>query len=223
VADVRELPILMSAPMVRAILAGKKTQTRRIVSPPPSVKRFGRTAHFDRAWVDQGPSPAGNPGPYLKLPITGGDLADANDEVVERVYPRWFPGDRLWVRETWALSKGNGHRTLYRADFGTERWPPTVEWRSTSRWTPSIFMKRHYSRITLDVTRVRCESLQGISDDDVRAEGMNLDGIEPPFMRTFKALWNEINGKRPGCAWAFNPWVWVVEFSRVDQEARAAE
>ena len=103
-------PILFSAPMVRALLAGTKTQTRRLLTPRNTLFDGGRwpnylaehAFHWDRAWIDLGPSPAGNPGPYLKLPVTNIAMQpESREETVHRVYPVTQPGDRLWVREGW--------------------------------------------------------------------------------------------------------------------------
>jgi hypothetical protein len=98
---VRERPILFSGAMVRALLDGSKTQTRRVVTDFTSQGNWKPSqCDLTTAWVDPGPSPAGNPGPYLKAHVT----ARADDGIVDRIYPRWFPGDRLWVRETWKLT-----------------------------------------------------------------------------------------------------------------------
>lgn len=234
-AEPRERPILFSAPMVKALLAGTKTQTRRLVTRGTSfLDGYASTAaawdsldfagkHGRQPFVDPGPSPAGNAGPYLQVP-------KPDTETVHRVYPRWFVGDHLWVRETFTLSKGNGHRVLYRADVGTDRWPPTVELTSAARWTPSIFMQHHRSRITLEVTSVRVERLQDISEEDAKAEGVEpLTGIgadQPlagesrgrthgshPHTLALAVLWDTINADR--ATWASNPWVWVVGFRRL--------
>jgi hypothetical protein len=202
--------------MVRAILAGTKTQTRRVVKAPKAATVYERKAHWDRAYVDPGPSPAGNPGPYLKLPISGGDLDD--EEIVERVYPRWSVGDRLWVKETFTWIRGNGIRPWYRADgdpTGPNGEPP--RWESTAHWHPSIHMPRRVSRITLEVTSLRVERAQDISEEDAQAEG--VEGASNHLAtygarQMFAELWQSINGKRPGCSWESNPWVWVVSFRR---------
>lgn len=135
-------------------------------------------------------------------------------------------GMRLWVRETWYCdTAGDKGRCIYRADVDSEAIAEPHCWR------PSIFMPRWASRITLEVTGVRAERLQNITEGDARAEGitdggcLNCGNHEPcgcgnpiPDARdAFIWLWDSINGKRPGCAWADNPFVWVIAFRRVEQ------
>lgn len=216
-----EHPILFSAPMVRAILAGRKTQTRRVVSSRNSLVNGGapcmkRDPEIISAWpnldlsdafVDPGPSLNGYPDAFLK--VAGAE------ESRHRVYPRIERGDRLWVRETWAGSLTAGFK--YRADLSDEQLGQAAQLRKLSpalagRWTPSIYMKRHASRITLGVTSVRPERLQHISGDDAVAEGIVFWDETGEPRSEFAMLWDSINGKRPGCAWADNPWVWVTSF-----------
>lgn len=209
-----ERPILFSAPMVKAILAGSKTETRRVVTSanslvngsPPCMRKNKDIIEawcnldFSKAWVDKGPSPAGNPGPYLKVP--GGD------ESVHRVYSRVQAGDRLWVKETFVPRYFDDGKPAYRADWTA--WATEVV--KQPKWKPSIFMPRWASRITLEVTDVRVERLQDISDEDAGAEGVSC-------WVCFEVLWQSINGKRPGCSWDDNPLVWVIAFRRVESAA----
>lgn len=240
-ATITERPILFSAPMIMALLAGAKTQTRRAVTPSRSLVdgrgvRAWPFLDFDGTeWVDQGPSPAGNPGPYLKV-------ANVDGERRHRVYPRYQVGELRWVQETHAFEACEGpdgsdaDRVLYRA---TETDPP-----EGIRWRPSIFMPRWASRITLRVTSVRVERVQDISDEDARAEGvkpwgpsqrgvygMTLENVGPVYpapaadiiaggeswttsaARSFRGLWVSINGAE---SWESNPFVWVVGFERVE-------
>lgn len=223
-----ERPILFSAPMVRALLAGTKTQTRRAVTPGRSlVDGCGVRAwpHLDfdgSEWVDQGPSPAGNAGPYLKV-------ANIDGERRHRVYSRIQVGDTLWVKECWAPDPEPGDLgltgyTWYRATH--EEVLPQPE-----RWRPSIHMPRWASRITLRVTSVRVERLQDISEEDARAEGACelplQEGAPGSWWRVpgtgmgphrsaraaFKALWESINGAE---SWERNEWVWCVGLERVE-------
>jgi len=212
--------MLFSAPMVRAILAGRKSQTRRVVTSknslvdgsPPCMKRdpeilgAWHNLDFTDAFVDPGPSPAGNPGPYLRV-------ADAPNESRHRVYPRVQPSDRLWVRETWCQVPG-GDDYVYRADLSDEHRLDELAVRRSAgalatSWRPSIFMPRRAARIVLTVSGVRAQRLQDITDADALGEGV-------PGLNAFRALWESINGHRPGCAWADNAWVWALAFERVE-------
>lgn len=189
-------PILFSGPMVRAILEGKKSQTRRVIAKL-----------YDGAWCLD---PDDDPADVQKL--------------VEAC-PYGQSGDRLWVRETWMndgadiqrqlMAEGKVPvRCLYRANPEHEK-----QIGKSFKWTPSIFMPRWASRITLEVLTVRVERLTDISKADICAE-MGAPGpeVEGPYLRdyynAFSALWESINGKR-GFGWIENPWVWVIEFKQV--------
>jgi len=132
------------------------------------------------------------------------------------------PGDRLWVRETWAQDLDC--EVFYAADHLNK--PSTIE-----KWRPSIFMPRRISRITLEITDIRVERLQDISEEDAIAEGIFQFGnlgfygydekgtpgkhcFDTP-KATYRALWNSINGKKPECSYKDNPWVWVLMFKRI--------
>ncbi len=185
----KERPILFSAPMVKAILAGNKTQTRRIVK----------------------------------------------DEAVEGATARGCPygttGDRLWVKETFFDARLFKHEPLfaamkldyiYRADYDYregKREPSVI---ADHHWKPSIFMPRAASRITLEITGVRVERLQDISEDDAKAEGfipMKIGGTPQSaiggetYRDGYAYLWDGINGVG---AWAKNPWVWVIAFKKLE-------
>jgi hypothetical protein len=212
----KERPILFSAPMVRAILEGRKTQTRRVIKPQP----------FMRPWQS-----------------ANGEVDDAcfwrygedrEDWPSATTCPYGAPGERLWVRETFCIPdqvvSETGAHVVYRADV-----PDLREERSVVRlakkngtpviaWQPSIYMPREFSRITLEVTGVRVERLHEISETDCEAEG--IDGalcaqfttrapsrasVLPAAVHAYFGLWESIND--PG-SWSANPWVWVVEFKR---------
>ena len=194
-------PILFNAPMVRALLEGRKTQTRRI-------------AKFVTAAA---------PGSF-NLKGNGGGMCGCLPEQVERWAPDYAPyaiGDRLWVRER--IEKANGEAVGYPAD-GT--WLPNTPWLWQRDSLPSIHMPRRLSRLTLTVTAVRVQRLQDISADDAKAEGIHMfaDGWhfqpnpEPPYMRLvgidpvkmYSVLWNYINGPD---AWDANPWVTAISFT----------
>ena len=206
----RERPILFSAPMVRAILDGRKTQTRRIVRDGLVVREtaFGVD---DAAAFGLRPWPRSAVGP------------------VE--CPYGAPGDRLWVRETHAqfavgegLDRSVPQCVAYRATCDQNGGFDYVNGRGeimrlkVTKWTPAIHMPRWASRITLNVAGIRVERLQDISEEDARAEGVEATrGHGHPAgddslsaCEVFRDLWDRINGER--AAWASNPWVWVVEF-----------
>jgi hypothetical protein len=187
-------PILFSDEMVRAILAGRKSQTRRVIKPQPDV----RPKDFMRFYPN----------------ITAKNRKHyGTEEHMRRGLPLDFcpygqVGDRLWVRETWLQ---DGDIYLYKADFGkgvlSDSW--------NGHWKPSIHMPRTACRITLEVTNVRVERVQEITRSDAIAEGINPDVSNP--IVNFELLWNGINEKR-GYGWDVNPWVWVVEFTRCTEE-----
>lgn len=226
----KERPILFSGPMVRAILEGRKKQTRRVVTRGNSTADGrGATAdfwpklNFASAWVDNGFASQG--WSYLHVPNAHRDY----DGAAHRVRSRIEPGDRLWVRETWAEFPAPGD-TIYRASFDSHIDRRVAE---SLTWRPSIHLPRTRSRITLAVTSVRVERLQEITGEDARDEGVTVPrcGCEvcsrtsvmcpadaSAHAMEFASLWQSINGKRPGCSWDANPWVWVVGFERVESE-----
>jgi hypothetical protein len=199
----KEKPILFSGPMIKAILEGRKRMTRRVAK----VDDFGNL-HLRHGWSIQ---------------------ADAGIQDVRQERLPWHTGMRLWVRETWAhVTDYDGQflldnrKALYRADGETNITP--------TKWRPSIFMPRWASRITLELTGVRVERVQDISTADVEAEGFDVASKLPPVVPAgtnleilawqvaqdlFRKTWDALNGKR-GFPWESNPWVWVLEFKRVD-------
>lgn len=192
----KERPILFSGPMVRAILDDKKTQTRRLMKPQPAyVWGWGVTRSDPEYFSAHVRYPGGHqPDPWVRCPYGKA-------------------GDRLWVRETWMCDEyGRRHQSQ-----GMVRYRADAE--SMGAWRPSIFMPRWASRLLLENIAVRVERLQDISTDDLRAEGFRPDNEASLLWRetlaeNFQKLWNEINPKHP---WSSNPWVWVVEFKRVEQ------
>ncbi|ENH6339276.1 hypothetical protein ABWH74_002617 [Burkholderia vietnamiensis] len=212
----KERPILFSGAMVRAILEGRKTQTRRVMKhqPPDDVAPI-TVARYHPTIVDRRGDEA--PGPEIF-----GAFSDDGEWGCKS--PFGEPGDRLWVREThlawWKLDEANpagprvfSHVAAYAAD-GYELEPG-------EKWIPSIHMLRAASRITLEITDVRAERLQEISQDDAEAEGIDFLRSVPDADETldarglFHCLWDGINAER-GHGWEANPWVWVIEFRRID-------
>lgn len=221
----KERPILFNAPMVRALLDGSKTQTRRVVKQPHQ-NPLGVWEPFDWGGENGGRDKHGNTTPAQQT-ITH----TRTGEII--ACPHGQPGDRLWVRETWAnVGTCDPGLTVYRADYPAcvpcayENVPPA----DTITWKPSIHMFRKDSRITLEITGVRVERLQDISEADALAEGIkiNMHSTGRPMIRIsgkcppvqyakdnslavaeYASLWDTINGPN---SWAANPWVWVIEF-----------
>lgn len=205
-------PILFSAPMVRAILEGRKTQTRRVVKYFEPVDDFSEHIY---------------PGEFV--PWRCGEPQHSIH------CPYGVPGERLWVRETFSYSTAWpkvakwGSVNVF-SDPALWYWadgnPPSGDW---SKAKPSIHMPRWASRITLQIIDVRAERLRSISNADAEAEG-------PPKLTTklsvypgtgaakvereldavscFAHLWDDINGEG---SWNSNPWVWIIEFARVSE------
>ena len=189
-----ERQILFSGPMVRAILEGKKTQTRRVIKPQPhsSVDDIGYYWRSDRpvekAW----------------LWLTGGAdyvAAPPDDEFFACPYGQ--PGDRLWVRETWcqfpeSAPDGMGECVYYRADQrDDDRLADDIMKRNSVKWKPSIHMPRKYCRLVLEVKAVRVEQLNKMCGHDLRAEGFGWnDASDDHVLGEFKNLWNSLNIKR---------------------------
>lgn len=228
--QIKERPILFNTEMVKAILEGRKTQTRRVMKPQPEMvtsrgRRIYRDEDFKKSWES------------IPGTMEGDGFVDC---------PYGKPGDRLWVRETWteidfgpvdfggAMHEETG--IVYRADFKEpEHWV----------WRPSIHMPRHASRILLEITDIRVERVQEITPQDGIKEGIECytdgaewcgihefsgyrnyqsnqvdkdgDTVDDWFSNpidSFRSLWDSINAKR-GFGWDVNPWVWVVEFKKI--------
>lgn len=237
----KERPILFSGEMVRAILDGRKTQTRRIFKFHPEDDGF---VFNEKGW------------PY-RSESDGEGLIDMCEIPYKCPYGK--KGDRLWVRETWYCDhvferdydktgrlslysltekecenewRGKNDEHMYfKADTPSGDFQKAGYWAEPgSHWKPSIHMPRWASRINLEITNVRVERLQDISEEDAKAEGIkrqtpehngpmkytiNLDYgsfNQPTAKECFKGLWENINGED---SWDQNPWVWVIEFKRV--------
>jgi hypothetical protein len=173
----KEQPILFKAETVRAILEGRKTQTRRIIKSQSTTSEIYQRP--DELWIYT----INGVGVGLPFKCPYGQI-----------------GDRLWVRETWAPSY-HGEDCIYRAD------PDDEIFKFTGKWKPSIFMPRWASRINLEITNVRAERLQDITEEAAQAEGCESRD-------SFKSIWDSINGGR-SFGWDSNPWVWVIEFKKI--------
>lgn len=247
-------PIIFSVPMVRALLEGRKTQTRRVITPRNSYfnghhwhrEILKQAWNWAEAWVDPRPSPAGNAGPYLKLPWLSGDDPDTWEGTVHRIYPRYAPGDRLWVRETWGDLTADhplaidgrkptiGDRLVFRANpADVAQWVPGHRGSGSFCWRSPIHMPRWASRLTLDVTNVRVQRVQEISEGDAVTEGFGKPARYPDShycrwdsdpLDEFYEFWNTL--QKPGRQWADNPWVVALTFTvhngNIDTLGRAA-
>lgn len=216
VLEAKERPILFSGPMVRALLDGRKTQTRRTVKPRRGSSLFALEDDGSPVWTDS----------YIMDP--------GNDDCRMRDNPYGKPGDRLWVREAWAPVPA----TAYRHSEGIQQVVNPDDphlaaifaagWdRSIPKWKPSIHMPRWACRLVLEITDVRVERLNAISEADAMAEGIarfegerffhwepNPEPRHPRFNGVtpeagFQFLWETINGDG---SWDANPWVWAVSF-----------
>lgn len=200
-------PILFSGPMVRAILDGRKTQTRRAIKPQPNnPSTFGVSPIWGRG--------VGPDGKYRIHAATNVD----GDRVDRFICAPAGPGDILWVRERFRIEQGSA--CYYTAcPCGLEGQPGEKGWR------PSIHMPRWACRLWLEVLNVRVERVQEISNLDAHDEGIDGpydDGIPHEVIDKFIDLWDSLNAKR-GYSWASNPWVWVIEFKRIAMPANWPE
>lgn len=227
-----ERGMIFNADMVRAILNGRKTQTRRIMNVQPESNQFGLlhiTSSTKRSDI----------GKY--------HWAESNatgNHVRSKLFscPFGAVGDRIWVRETWGVVSheldedgriqpwtpdrpataihempfGNGYysgHAIYAAD-GDFTWGDDDGYEDgRSCWKPSIHMPKAASRILLEITGVRVERLRSMSQDDARAEGVIAASGPMEAGLAFRELWDSIYGEE---SWKANPWVWVIEFKRVE-------
>ena len=185
----KETGLIFKAPMVRAILEGRKTQTRRVAKP---VKH-----------------------PDLGNLYTPGALLREHEpqHVINRACPYGQPGDRIYVRETFSQHPEWG-QLAFRADG--EEFEDADGWLWEPKWMPSIHMPKDLARIWLEITGVRLERIQDISEADALAEGARFElasidsvriGATASFLSGFRNIWESTGGD-----WAANPWVWAIDF-----------
>lgn len=205
-------PILFSGAMVRAILDGQKTQTRRTVKQQltPIYDSSDMFCFYHKG---------------INYRTSSRTLTVGAFEQLKQFCPYGQPGDRLWVRETFGIKIRNiggssGEFYTYRAT------DPDAGYCSISsggeipiKWKPSIHMPRWASRITLKIVSVHVERLRDISEEDAKAEGVTPSGVgldldHLKYRAGFQTLWESINGPE---SWDTNPWVWVIEFAVVTE------
>lgn len=229
--SVKEHPILFSAPMIQALFAGRKTQTRRMMKPQPILLPPGycnpkgrwswdpNRDHHNLWEIDENP----NLGDWAAWRLS--------------MCPYGEVGDRLWIKETFFCNsfdypEATDHsreNLYYRADGEPDMEGETIG-KEGGGWKPSIFMPRWASRLTLEITGVRVEQVQSITVDDIYNEGIRpvRDGkmllhhspaTDAAYREDWQALWDDINGKKRGASFADNPWCWVLNF-RVEEAKR---
>lgn len=214
----KERGILMFGPNVKPTMDGSKTHTRRTlkIQPGSNVQEIDQIS--PGVFRISGDNPTNYDG-----------NVQMNDWSFDVKCPYGAAGDRLWVRETFAhVGNLDPGFLVFRATYpddlpaNVENIPPA----SKVRWTPSIFMRRKYSRILLEITEVRVERLQDISEEDAKAEGCSIDqdpywtpsysdpdsGGDPSYIKSYQWLWESINGAG---SWELNPYVWVIVFKRI--------
>lgn len=190
----KETGLMFKAPLVRAILSGQKTRTRRIAKTEITMGRDSLLApHHGRKHADV----------YL--------LPEQAKEAVT-LCPSGQAGDRIYVRETFARvpTACGSDELVFAADYqdGSDK-------EAGVKYTPAIHMPKDAARIWLEITSVRVECLQSISEADAKAEGVDASkyhGLDRAYARAFSELWESTGGD-----WAANPWVWVIDFKRIEK------
>lgn len=228
----KERPIVFSGSMVRAILNGTKTQARPLIKPQPRLGLLGNGQQIGNGQLVWEPKKG------RVIPFTDTCMFQIFD-----CCPYGTKNDRLWVRETWRPLTTHMSECVDQNDIGYRASVTDDFEDGLFDWKPSIHMPRWASRITLEITDIRVERLQSISEDDAKAEGVERmiasqarfgsraaglllyrdyedsrsvwqRGFESPIP-AFRTLWNSINNDR-GYGWDSNPWTWVIEFKRVE-------
>ena len=202
----KERPILFSARMVRAIMDSRKTETRRSINPQPYIDGMGNFCWNGRNFGQDSNGPC--------IQAIASPIPSSKTKRVCCPYGK--PGDRLWVRETF---NHDGEKYIYAADLnelGVQKW--------AAQWKPSIHMPRNASRILLEITGVRVERLQDISECDAKAEGsyvcdyfgrrfLDQSSNQGCYKWGYRSIWESLNGSG---SWDLNPFVWVIEFKLLE-------
>jgi hypothetical protein len=238
----KERPITFDIYSVRAILAGKKTQTRRVMKPQPDIPHDKRW-RYDGVDDEEG-------GHWIEFLSSDGEPTEKYECIADKC-PFGEKGDRLWVRETFALlhnswyspylPKPDYNDPIYdKGDYSNPNYccipqkkepDCIIEYLATCidensddyRWRPSIHMPRWASRITLETTEVRVERLRDILEDDAESEGVEPFEYDAPhgkikdYIAGFAYFWDAFNVKC-GYGWDVNPYVWVISFRRVEND-----
>lgn len=227
----KERPILFSGEMVRAILDGRKSMTRRVMKVQPPSDGYSLATCISTTW----PKSEEGKSHWVKVDNSRGFPNIVENQGIYFSCPYGQVGDRLWVKETWVqavTNKGPIDNVVYKADCLDKHgdyWHSVASDINDVKWRSPIFMPRWASRITLEITELRVEKLQEISDEDALMEGVDKNmrsrfgyvakDSEEEFnftqaKSTFKLLWDSINAKK--YPWDSNPYVWVIGFERVD-------
>lgn len=210
----KERPILMRGPLVRATFADEKDTTRRIIKVQPSSHSMRLMRLTEGVKKNEGKFFWGN--------IDG----TRNDSVYFNC-PYGQNGDRLWVKETFLPKYFDDGRTAYRADWNAK----AAEYVKEPKWKSSLFMPRNLARLLLEIIEIRVERLQDITEEGALAEGVDTEGDDylraehaqlggaqieggSPAVFAFKGLWESINGRG---SWELNPWLWVIKYRRINE------
>jgi hypothetical protein len=207
---VKERPMIFSGPMVKAILAGNKTQTRRVIRNPEKYSHI-RDCGFC--------CPHGQPGDRLWVRETWSDAMSDDGPVI--CYRANL--DRRYLHfDAWPIEYDRYPECRF------ANWASDLERGIEGHWRSLFHMPRWAARIILEITDVRVQRLQEINEADARAEGFPIPGTQPCIVNgepgevtffdprtAFAYGWNAINSKRPGCAWIDNPWTWAITFKRL--------
>lgn len=234
-----ERPIIFTGPMVRAILEGRKNQTRRVVKFRPDFQPGGercRLGDVDSNGVIDSKVTHLGPCVYHTGWAWQTERHWCNCQPATYAPPA-MDGDLLYVRETWRVSDAAENEVTYRADGSTVRFldetlPGTWWDRNRDGWRPSVHLPKIRSRLWLRVTDVRVERVQEITEADAKAEGVVSNeerfgfkdqSIVNKYRWQFIRLWNSIYAKKPGCSWTDDPWTWVVTFERCEAPPQSSE